>query len=167
MKETSLPACPVPREQLPVNEYEELKNAWFFNWVTQGIPYYLRKLTWIWIWGWLIAGPITAASFPPGKKLLLFLLTSGAGSGIFVLLAVIQLYLGWCYVSNRLQRETIFYEESGWYDGQTWSKPKEVIVRDRLIANHQIAPILQLLQKTALIILSLMGITVLSWFYLS
>ncbi|ELR96473.1 CGLD27 family protein [Gloeocapsa sp. PCC 73106] len=166
MKESSSKICPVPKEQLPVNEYEQIKNAWFFSWGTLSLTSYLKKLAWIWAMGWLIAGPITAASFPPGKKPLLFSVIGGAGAGIFILLAVIQMYLGWAYVSNRLKQEMIFYEESGWYDGQIWEKPTEVVTRDRLIASYQVEPILKRLQQTALLLLLLMGISILTWFYL-
>jgi hypothetical protein len=40
----------------------------------------------------------------------------------------------------------IFYEESGWYDGQTWIKPDEVVTRDRLIVSYSIQPILKRLR---------------------
>lgn len=166
MKEPSLKTCPVPQEQLPVNEYEELKNAWFFSWGALSVTGYLKKLAWIWAMGWLIAGPITAASFPPGKKTLLFSLIGASGAAIFVLLAVVQMYLAWSYVNNRLKKETVSYEESGWYDGQTWEKPQEIVTRDRLIASYQIAPILNRLQLTAIMLVLLMGISIVTWFYL-
>ncbi|MEB3174634.1 MAG: CGLD27 family protein, partial [Cyanobacteriota bacterium] len=38
--------------------------------------------------------------------------------------------------------------ESGWYDGQTWPKPPEVLVRDRLIVQYQVSPILRRLGVT-------------------
>jgi len=51
-----------------------------------------------------------------------------------VLLALVRLYLGW-YMCDRLISPTIFYEESGWYDGQTWTKPSEVL--QRLIVTYK------------------------------
>jgi hypothetical protein len=52
----------------------------------------------------------------------------------------------------------IFYEESGWYDGQTWTKPAEVLQRDRLIVTYEIQPLLVRLKRTfgflALLLLS-------------
>jgi len=167
MKESSVKVCQVPREQLPVNEYEELKNAWFFKWGNLPITSYLRKLAWIWALGWLISGPIAAASFSPGKKALLFGLSGAAGACVFVLLSVVQLYLGWSYVGDRLNQETIFYEESGWYDGQTWSKPTEVLARDRLIATHQVNPILKRLRQTIFMLVLFMGTSIFLCIYLS
>lgn len=150
--------CPVPSEQQPLNEYQSLKESWIFQWVTLDLRRYSTKLLWVWGWSWLIAGPIAAASFAPQKHLGQFFLCGAAGAGIFVSLLVLRLYLGWSYVRDRLMKETIFYEESGWYDGQTWTKPEEVLTRDRLIVSYQIQPILQRLQRTfGLLLLFLFG----------
>jgi hypothetical protein len=91
---------------------------------------------------------LAAASFAPKKHLVQFLLCGGAGAGVFLALTLLRLYLGWSYVRDRLLRETIFYEESGWYDGQTWTKPPEILTRDRLIVSYQVQPILQRLKRT-------------------
>lgn len=67
-------------------------------------------------------------------------------------LLLLRLYLGWFYVRNRLTQETIVYEESGWYDGQIWTKSPEILARDRLIATYEIQPILKRLQQTGLVL---------------
>jgi hypothetical protein len=59
-----------------------------------------------------------------------------------------RLYLGWTYVRDRLSKAEIFYEESGWYDGQVWTKPEEVLQRDRLIVTYQIQALLKRLYIT-------------------
>ena len=97
-----------------------------------------------------MASPVVATSFNPHKQILQFILCSSAGAGIGVLLALLRLYLGWSYVRDRLVSSVIFYEESGWYDGQTWTKPEEVLNRDRLIVTYQIQPVIQRLQITFL-----------------
>ncbi len=148
MMESSVSICPGPTEQQPINEYQELKESWFFRWVTLDLPDYIMKLAWVWGWSWLVAGPLAAASFAPKKHLVQFLLCGGAGAGVFLALTLLRLYLGWSYVRDRLLRETIFYEESGWYDGQTWRKPPEILTRDRLIVSYQVQPILQRLKRT-------------------
>jgi len=148
MMESSVPACPVPSEQQPLNEYEELKSSVFFRSCTLNWREYTTKLAWIWGLWWLVAGPIAAASFAPHKYTAQFILCGAAAASVGVVLAVVRLYLGWSYVYNRLVSPTIFYEESGWYDGQTWTKPKEVLTRDRLIVTYQVQPILQRLQRT-------------------
>jgi hypothetical protein len=140
--------CPVPRAQQPIHEYEELKNAWLFRNSTLGWPSYISQIFWIWIWSWLVAGPVAAASFSPEHHLTQFLLAGTAGASVGVVLILVRLYLGWFYISDRLHSTTVFYEESGWYDGQTWSKPPEIVNRDRLIVNYEIKPILHRLQFT-------------------
>jgi len=63
-------------------------------------------------------------------------------------LVLLHLYLGWSYISSRLSHSTVFYEESGWYDGQTWSKPLEVQTQDRLVVTYQVQPVLNRLKRT-------------------
>lgn len=148
MMESSVSVCPVPSEQQPLNEYQELKSSGFFRTCTLDLRDYITKLTWIWGVSWFVAGPVAAASFAPHKFTAQFILCGIAGSSVGVVLAVVRLYLGWSYVCERLVSPTIFYEESGWYDGQTWTKPKEVLTRDRLIVTYQVQPILKRLQRT-------------------
>lgn len=159
MIESSVDVCPVPSEQQPLNEYEELKTSWFFRYCTLEWREYIIKLAWIWGLSWFVAGPVAAASFPPYKYPAQFVLSGAAGASIGVMLALARLYLGWSYVCDRLGSHTIFYEESGWYDGQTWTKPTQVRDRDRLIVTYQVQPIIQRLQQTfaLLALLSLAG----------
>jgi hypothetical protein len=161
MGKSTVEFCPVPAEQQPINEYEQLKDSWFFCWATIELGSYSRKLAIVAFWGWLIAAPIAAASFSPGKSFFPFLLCSTAGASFLVTLVLLRLYLGWSYIYNRLDSEKIFYEESGWYDGQTWIKPKTMLNRDRLIVFYQIKPILTRLQKT---LLPLLGLTIIGSF---
>jgi len=148
MKKVSVSVCPVPCEQLPINEYQELKGSWPFHWVTLAWPQYLRKLAWVWGWSWLIFAPVAAASFSPQQAPVQFVLSAGAGSSLILTLVVLRLYLGWWYIRSRLNSPTVFYEESGWYDGQTWPKTPEFVVQDRLILNHQVRPLLDRLRQT-------------------
>ncbi|MBW4685052.1 MAG: CGLD27 family protein [Komarekiella atlantica HA4396-MV6] len=149
MIKSSVSNCPVPTEQQPLNEYEELKTSWLFRDSTLNWRKYITKIVWIWSLSWLVAGPVAAASFPPHKYIAHFILCGAAGASVGVVLALIRLYLGWFYVRDRLYSPTVFYEESGWYDGQTWTKPLEILDRDRLIVTYGIKPILRRLQFTS------------------
>ncbi|MFM7448060.1 MAG: CGLD27 family protein [Leptolyngbyaceae cyanobacterium] len=140
--------CPVPPEQQPLNEYQELQASSFFCWPTLPLPDYIRKLVWIWVWAWVVAGPVAAASFSPPRHPVQFFLLATAGAGVFLLLTLLRLYLGWSYIHSRLTSPTVFYEESGWYDGQAWQKPSEVLTRDRLVVTYQVNPILRRLYQT-------------------
>lgn len=165
MKNSSLSFCPVPDEQQPLKEYEQLKDSWFFRWATlDKIPYW-RKFAWVWFWGWVVVAPIAEASFPPQKHLFLFVLSGTLGASLLVALVLVRLYLGWYYIRDRLKSEKVFYEESGWYDGQIWQKPPEAIARDRLIVSYQIEPIVQRLQRTALILGILVASASLAWLF--
>lgn len=163
MKEMPLSVCPVPTEQQPVNEYEQLKESFFFRWTTRSGVAYVRKLLWVWAWMWLIVGPIAAASFGPGKQPLKFALAGSGGALVFVVLLLVRLYLGWQYVRDRLGQETVTYEESGWYDGQLWQKPSEVLVRDRLIVTYEIQPILNRIKQAFAVVALLIGIGSVIW----
>lgn len=66
-------------------------------------------------------------------------------------------------MGNRLRKKIIFYEESGWYDGQTWFKPPEVLTRDRLIVSYQVDPILQRLTRTEVIIVGIIIGNIILW----
>ena len=158
--------CPVPTEQQPIKEYEELKESWFFSWAALDLAQYSKKLGIIWLFGWIVSGPIVAASFPPEKELIHFLLLGAAGAGLLVVLVLAQLYGGWSYVASRLRQAKIAYEESGWYDGQIWVKPTELLNRDRLIVSYQIQPILSRLRRTALILLACTAAGSITWIFI-
>lgn len=163
---SSAPVCPVPAEQQPINEYQELKESWFFRWATLELRGYLKPIVILWGLSWLVVAPVAAVSFPPGKYFIQFCLSGAAGAMVIPVLALIRLYLGWVYVCNRLSQATVFYEESGWYDGQVWQKPEEVLQRDRLIVTYQIRAILQRLQLTFIAISSLLLADGMIWIFL-
>ena len=56
---------------------------------------------------------------------------------------------------------TVPYEESGWYDGQVWIKPPEVLLQDRLIGTYEVYPGILRLQFTLVFFFSilLLGVT--------
>ena len=160
----ALPAsiCPVPEEQQPLNEYTTLVDSWFYRWATLAFPNYVVPMVWIWAISWLVVGPVSAYSFSPHKHFIQFMLCGSAGATCFLGLPLLWLYSGWAYVGDRLSRETVSYEESGWYDGQVWQKPPELAARDRLIVNYQIQPWLSRIRQTfVLLIVSATGCGVL------
>ena len=166
MKELGVSACPVPKEQQPINEYQELNDSWFFGWTTKGWLIYLRKLAWVWAISWVVTGPVSAASFRPGNDPVQFFLCGAGGAMFFVALVLLRLYLGWKYVSDRLDSPDVSYEESGWYDGQSWTKTSEILSRDRLIVSYEIKPILTRLQKSFGAIALWILLSVMIWYLL-
>ncbi|MGD1901056.1 MAG: CGLD27 family protein [Geitlerinemataceae cyanobacterium] len=142
--------CPVPEEQQPLNEYQELNESGFFQSCSAPLGQYFKTLAWVAFPSLAIALPVSAASFSPEKYPLEFVLASLAGAVVSLTFAVVRLYLGWDYIRNRLESPTVFYEESGWYDGQTWTKTPEIRARDRLVVEYQIQPIVRRLKRTFL-----------------
>jgi hypothetical protein len=159
----STATCPVPLEQRPINEYQELKESWFFRWATLGQWAYFKPILILWGLSWIVIGPVTAASFAPEKHLAQFTFLASTVACLLPVLAIVRLYLGWIYVKKRLTDPTVFYEESGWYDGQVWEKPPEVQMQDQLVVTYQLEPILGRLQKTLGVLGLATAIGILGW----
>lgn len=153
----------IPPEQLPINEYEELRASSFFRWATVESRRYNGILCAIWVGSWLLSGPIAAWSFRPERAFGDFLLAGAAGAWVPLLLVVGRLYLGWSYIYDRLNRARITYEETGAHDGDWWDKPPEVQARDRVLVEYQILPILARLRRTINVVSALAGINALLW----
>jgi hypothetical protein len=164
----SSPPCPVPEEQQPVNEYRSLSGSWFFQWATFDLGGYMKPIVLLWLLSWAIWGPVAAASFGPRQHPIEFAFWAAAGACIIPTIAIVRLYLGWTYIRKRLFSTKVFYEESGWYDGQIWEKTPDVLDQDRLIAVYEVQPILQRMETTlvAIVAIFLLGtIGVMGWNY--
>ena len=163
----SVSTCPVPPDQRPLNEFQALQESWFFGWSKAENSKFWRLILIFWALPWLITGPVAASSFPWDDYPLVWSLTAAAGANIGVSLIVLRLYLGWGYVGKRLWRETVIYEETGWYDCQAWSKPPEELAKDRLIVIYQVNPILKRLGRLllGLVAITLIEIGLVVWLY--
>ncbi|GMG99109.1 hypothetical protein Nepgr_000949 [Nepenthes gracilis] len=142
--------CPVPPDQQPINEYQNLSTSYLFSWAFGDAVEYSSRLFVTGLAFTLLVGlPISSfgsiGSEPEPVKLVL----GSVATGLFaVTLAVLRMYLGWAYVGNRLLSATVEYEETGWYDGQIWVKTAEVLARDRLLGSFQVKPLLSRLKNT-------------------
>jgi hypothetical protein len=163
MNKFSVNFCPVPKEQQPIHEYEQLKQSWLFNWGTLATGQYSRKLGWVSFWCLVFVVPLSMSLFTVVKQPLEFALSCLIGVSLLTGLFLSRIYLGWQYVKDRLKRDRIFYEESGWYDGQTWLKPPTMLDRDRLIVSYEIEPILSRFHKTYGLIAGIIAISSLIW----
>uniref|UniRef100_A0A7N0TE90 Uncharacterized protein n=1 Tax=Kalanchoe fedtschenkoi TaxID=63787 RepID=A0A7N0TE90_KALFE len=113
----------VPFDQRPVNEYSALKDSILYSWGELSPGAFLLRLGGLWFLTFTVLGaPIAAASFNPSR--------------------------GWSYVGDRLLSAVVPYEETGWYDGQMWVKPPEVLARDRLLGSYKVKPVIKLLKQT-------------------
>ncbi|CAL1372055.1 unnamed protein product [Linum trigynum] len=139
----------VPFEQRPVNEYSNLKESTLYSWAELGTGPFFLRLGGLWLATLtVLGGPIAAASFDPTKDPFRFTLAAGTGTLFLVSLIVLRIYLGWSYVGDRLLSAVIPYEETGWYDGQMWAKPPEVLARDRLLGSYKVKPVIKMLKQT-------------------
>ncbi len=151
--------CPVPPEQRPLRQYEELLESWFFVWPAHSFTALLRPLA----TSWLVLAPVTVLvasgswvlRHHPAQLVLAGLVAAVA----LPILLLVRQWLGWTYVHRRLLSERVEYEESGWYDGQVWEKPLAWRQQDLLVAQHQVQPVLRRLKQAALlaVILALAG----------
>ncbi|MDA0716713.1 MAG: CGLD27 family protein [Cyanobacteria bacterium] len=151
--------CPVPPEQRPLQEYEQLLASWFFVWPSQDLLGLLRPLATSWLLllpvSILVASGSWVLRHHPAQLVLLGMLAAVA----LPMLLLVRQWLGWNYVHRRLVSERVEYEESGWYDGQVWEKPLAWRQQDLLVAQHQVQPVLRRLQQGAAlaVILALVG----------
>lgn len=166
MNKSTVNFCPVPLEQQPIYEYEQLKESWLFDWGMLAVGQYSRKVAWVAFWSLFFVVPLAMSIFAPAKEPLQFVLSSLIGMAILTALFLSRIYLGWHYVKDRLKRDRIFYEESGWYDGQTWLKPSTMLDRDRLVVSYEIEPILQRLHKTYGLIAGIIAGSIFVWLIL-
>jgi hypothetical protein len=147
LEANDLGTCPVPLEQRPLHQYEELRQSWFFAWPSESLAGLLRPLA----ISWLLVLPLTLL-VASGSWVLRHdptrLVAAGMAAAIALpTLLLVRQWLGWSTVHARLMRERVDYEESGWYDGQVWEKPLAWRQQDLLVAQHQVRPVLGRLQQ--------------------
>ena len=155
--------CPVPEEQQPLNEFKDLQESWFFSWAMLAQLPFLSRLAIVWAIGLVLVMPISLVSFPFAKLPVQCLWSAAIGACFPVIFVLVQQYLGWTYVRDRLSAERIFYEESGWYDGQYWTKPTEMLAQDQLVVTYQLLPLLKRIQTCLLAIGGFFLATAVAW----
>lgn len=139
----------VPSDQRPVNELQSLKAGQLFSWGTLEFSEYVKRLAAVFMFFFVfVSGPISYQTFDPIKQPAEWLLSSCTGSLVVVAVVIIRIYLGWSYVGDRLVSVAVEYEETGWYDGQVFVKPPEVLTRDRLLAMYEVKPVMRKLRST-------------------
>nr|YP_010619103.1 hypothetical protein PNW47_pgp079 [Pterosiphonia complanata]WAX03116.1 hypothetical protein [Pterosiphonia complanata] len=131
--------CPVPFDQQPLNEYFLLKESFLFSWSVSHKNTFISGLFVLFIVLFFLFA-IFISIFISVSNFSKFLLLNLLFSNLFIFVLFIRLYLGWSYVVKRLMSSTVFYEESGWYDGQVWIKTSDYLIQDRLVGIYQVMP---------------------------
>ena len=147
--------CPVPIKQRPLNEFNSIRNSWIISWPFLERNIFYRKLMFSWLFIRPVSLTISYGSDYLKNNIFELLFISFTASLVFPILILIRQWLSWVYIYKRLNSEKIEYEESGWYDGQTWEKPISWRAKDLLIAQHQIKPILNHLKLITLLLISI------------
>ena len=138
--------CPVPANQRPLNEFNSIRNSWIISWPFLERYIFYRKLIFSWLFILPVSLTISYGSDYLKSNIIELVLISLTVSILFPILILIRQWLSWMYIYKRLNSENIEYEESGWYDGQTWEKPLDWRSKDLLIAQYQVKPILNHLE---------------------
>ena len=146
--------CPVPSNQRPLNEFNSIRNSWIISWPFLERNIFYRKLILSWLFVIPISLIISYGSDYLKNNTFELILVSLTVSIAFPILLLTRQWLSWKYIYKRLNSESIEYEESGWYDGQTWEKPIEWRAKDLLIAQHQIKPILNHIEMIIIFLLA-------------
>ena len=147
--------CPVPLNQRPLNEFNSIRNSWIISWPFLERNIFYRKLMFSWLFITPVSLTISYGSDYLKNNIFELIFLSFTASLAFPILILIRQWLSWVYIYKRLNSEKIEYEESGWYDGQTWEKPISWRAKDLLIAQHQIKPILNHLKVIILLLISI------------
>lgn len=138
--------CPVPFDQQPLNEFYALQNSCLFSCFGLGLKNYLYSIATICFISAILFTPLVLAI--KIFSLIQFFAIESLFVTFTLVIILIRLYLGWSYVIKRLLSATIFYEESGWYDGQIWTKTAEMLTKDRLIGMYYVLPVLRRIKYT-------------------
>jgi hypothetical protein len=155
--------CPVPKDQRPLNEYKKLKESSNFLWCIQDKNSYFQFLSLIFLVSFLLSALILVISSFSLSNIKYFFISSIFIGLVIVTIFCLRSYLGWQYIYSRLMEATVPYEESGWYDGQVWIKPPEILLQDRLIGTYEIYPGLKRLEKTfAFLLILFVGVIILA-----
>nr|YP_010619295.1 hypothetical protein PNY92_pgp080 [Amplisiphonia pacifica]WAX03308.1 hypothetical protein [Amplisiphonia pacifica] len=131
--------CPVPFDQQPLNEYLSLKDSFLFAWSVSPQNSFIFGFLFLFIVLFLFFS-VSIAIFGNIRNFSQLFLLDLLFSNLVIFFLFIRLYLGWSYIVKRLMSATVFYEESGWYDGQVWIKTSDYLVQDRLVGVYQVMP---------------------------
>ena len=111
-------ACPVPRDQRPASQYEELRDGALTSWPGLGVGPYVRRVLALFTFFYVvIAYPIACGSYDPNTQFVEACVSACVGASGATAAMTLSAYNGWSYVRDRLLSATVEYEETGWYDG--------------------------------------------------
>lgn len=140
--------CPISENQKPINNYIGLKENSLTSWTTLSNKKYNRKLYFLFLSFFLTISFLRIYSFLGFYYFYDWFLENIFFASFCVLFLLSTILFRWLQIENTFQTARIFYEESSWYDGQTWEKPLILIKNDRLLSSQKIRPVRKRIQQT-------------------
>jgi len=154
---------PIPDDQQPLNQFQELQTSGFFMWPTLSGWAFWKGILKVWLPVVGVAGGLTATTLSlPQEWLSLGIISTCFAHGA-VALVLVRLYLGWLHIEQRLRSPKVVYEESGWYDGTIYEKTIFELTQERLVAQHQVTPVVQRLGRYLLTLVLLIMVELAVW----
>lgn len=140
----------IPEEQLPIIEYQDLLEQPFFDWATEGKGLATKLGIFYGVLFFGVCYPISCQTWTQDGYMLQRLAASNIGALGTVLLFAVRISSGWSYIGSRLKSDFVVYEETGWYDGAVEKKSKEAKIRDTLVYNDDVRPVVDKMKAVCL-----------------
>ena len=148
---TRTSGAPCLRIERPASQLAELQDSLLLGWGGKELGGYVARLGALGsFFYFVLAYPIASYSYDPSTQPFETVVCALSGSFVAVAVFALLIYNNWSYVRDRLLSATVAYEETGWYDGQTYVKDPEMLARDRLLGTYVVRPIVERLRKTLL-----------------
>jgi signal transduction histidine kinase len=138
--------CSIPEDQKPINDYIQIKDNFFLNWIQfsqKSYPFQLLKLFFFWFG---IIGIFLIDEFFKNFRFWIFVTTNLSFFIFFLFFCNIIFQLQ--TLSDRFIKARLVYEEGSWYDTEIWEKPISIIKNDKLINNQKLVPLISKIKKT-------------------
>lgn len=145
----------VPTLMQPAVEMRELRSEPFFDWPELPLTHYTQRLGYVWLAFYLLSLAIafeTYGDLGGFTAVGATLIAANVGAVSVLLGFVVRLRIGWGYVSSRLLDSETYYEEETARDGRranVVTKEQETRVRDRLLDQYEVQPVLRRVDTTA------------------
>ncbi len=142
--------CPVPTNQIPVEQFKELNEGWFYSMPKRNLFGSTLLISWIILVP--ISFYIVNSDWHYRNDIFHEIIISSLTSLSLPFILILRQLLGWNYVYRRLISNKIEYEETGWYDGQSWQKSISARSKDLLIAEFEVKPIIIPLKRALIVV---------------
>ena len=148
--------CPIPDDQKPINEYLNLQENIFTNWINLPTKKLFKKLFFNFFYFFLLISILTINELNFSTFYFKFLFQNIKFSLLFLFLTLIITLNQWKEISKKFKVSRLFYEEASWFDGQIWDKPFSIIRNDRLLLTQKIKPVINRGEKILLFLIILL-----------